>query len=178
MFQRLTAFAVLPLLLVAGEIGTVQNNVYHHNRTGIEFTLPSGWSVGSQKPSADGAQMVYVKDSVTEAMGAAWFKLQSVDAENIPAFLDRRLDAKVAQRNNFQSYRFRPDSVQRTTIGGHPAIGAVADYVSAGQLKVEYITWIDAPNCRVLFSVQMPVGQFPAFQPLFDELIRSVVFPN
>jgi hypothetical protein len=84
MFQRLTAFAVLPLLLVAGEIGTVQNNVYHHNRTGIEFTLPSGWSVGSQKPSADGAQMVYVKDSVTEAMGAAWFKLQSVDAENIP----------------------------------------------------------------------------------------------
>ena len=25
MFQRLTAFAVLPLLLVAGEIGTVQN---------------------------------------------------------------------------------------------------------------------------------------------------------
>ena len=39
--------------------------------------------------------MVYVKDSVTEAMGAAWFKLQNVDAANIPAFLDRRLDAKV-----------------------------------------------------------------------------------
>jgi hypothetical protein len=88
------------------------------------------------------------------------------------------LDAKVAQRNNFQNYRFRPGSVQRTTIGEHPAISAVADYVSAGQQKVEYITWIDGPNCRVLFSVQMPVGQFTAFQPRFDELIRSVAFPN
>ena len=122
--------------------------------------------------------MVYVKDSVTETMGAAWLKLQNVDAANIPAFLDRRLDARVAQRNNFQSYRFRPDSVQRTTIGGHPAISAVADYVSAGQQKVEYITWIDAPNCRVLFRVQVSATVFPAFQPRFDELIRSVAFPN
>jgi hypothetical protein len=42
MFHRFTAFAALPLLLVAGEIGTLQYNVYHHNRTGIEFTLPAG----------------------------------------------------------------------------------------------------------------------------------------
>jgi hypothetical protein len=87
----------------------------------------AGWSIVSEKPSADGAQMVCVKDSVTETMGAAWFKPQNVDAANIPAFLDRRLDAKAAQRNNFEGYRFRPDSVQRTMIGGPPAFSAVAD---------------------------------------------------
>ena len=41
MFQRLTAFAVLPSLVVAGEIGTIRNNVYHHNRRPAQSSDPA-----------------------------------------------------------------------------------------------------------------------------------------
>lgn len=33
-------FALLPLIAAAQPMGTLENGVYHHNRTGIEFALP------------------------------------------------------------------------------------------------------------------------------------------
>jgi hypothetical protein len=76
--------------------------------------------------------MVYVKDSVTETMGAAWFKLPNVDAANIPAFLDRRLVAKDAQRN-FEGYRFRPIACSVPSSTG-ATTGEVSGGVPQGRL--------------------------------------------
>jgi hypothetical protein len=53
------ALAVFPLLAAAlpataqspvkvREFGTLANNVYHHNWTGTEFTLPAGWTLVTQ----------------------------------------------------------------------------------------------------------------------------------
>jgi hypothetical protein len=33
--------------------------------------------------------------------------------------------------------------MQHITIGGRPALSAIADYVSAGQKMVEHVTWVD-----------------------------------
>jgi hypothetical protein len=81
------------------------------------------------------------------------------------------------QRNNFQSYRYRPESVQHTTINGHPALSAVADYVMAGRKMVEYITWIDGEQSRVVFAGDVPTEDLPNFQALFDPVIQSAVVP-
>jgi hypothetical protein len=88
-----------------------------------------------------------------------------------------RLDAKVVQRNNFQGYKFRPESVQHTTIGGRPALSAIADYVGAGQKMVEYVTWVDGERSRVVFVGRMPVSDLADFQTRFEPVIRSVIVP-
>ncbi len=118
-------------------IGEVQNGVYHHNRTGIEFSVPSDWVVVRQGHASEGAQTVWLKDTVTNAIGTAWMKARAIDPANTPAMMERRLDVKVAQRNNFEGYKFRTDSVQKTTIGGKPALSAVADYTRTGEQMVE-----------------------------------------
>jgi len=96
---------------------------------------------------------------------------------SISAVMNRRLDSKVAQRNNFQGYTFRADSVRQTTIGGKPALSAVADYMQTGQQMVEYITWIDGEKSRAVFSVRLPASELPGFQSRFDAIIQSAMVP-
>ena len=73
--------------------------------------------------------MVLLRDTLSNLIGLVWLKPRTIDPANIPAVMNRRLDNKVAQRNNFEGYKFRSDSVRQTTIGGKPALSAVADYV-------------------------------------------------
>lgn len=104
-------------------------------------------------------------------------KRRDADAAGLESLMSGRLDVKVAQRNNFQSYKYRPDSVQHTTIGGRPALSAVADYVSVGKKRVEYLTWIDGEKSRVVFTVRLPASEFTDFRTLFDPVIQSAIVP-
>jgi hypothetical protein len=54
------------------------------------------------------------------------------------------------ERNNFQNYTYRPESVHHTTINGNPALSAVADYVMAGQKMVEYLTWVAGETAKTV----------------------------
>jgi hypothetical protein len=188
MARRFLAFAFLPLIASAVSaqtqtsgktqaMGALENGVYHHYRTGIEFTLPPDWVVVSQGWASGGAQYVNVRDTVSNVIGLVWLQRRTIDTASIPAAMSRRLDSKVAQRNNFEGYKFRSDSVQQTTIGGKPALSAVADYMRTGQQMVEYITWIDGERSRVNFSARMPASELPGFQNRFDTIIQSVVVP-
>ncbi len=157
--------------------GQVQNGVYHHNRTGIEFSLPPDWVVVSQEHASSGAQTVLLRDTLSNQTGLVWLKARTIDVASIPAVMNRRLDSKVAQRNNFQGYTFRADSVRQTTIGGKPALSAVANYVQAGRQMVEYITWIDGEKSRAVFSVRLPTSELPGFQSRFDAIVQSAMVP-
>jgi hypothetical protein len=158
-------------------IGTLENGVYRHNRTGVEFTVPPDWVIASQGGASGGAQAVMLRDTVTNEIGTVWLKARNADPADIPALMNRRLDVKVMQRNNFEGYKFRSDSVQQTTIGGKPALSAVADYVRNGQPMVEYVTWVDGEKSRVVFGARMPASALPGFQSRFDGIIQSVVVP-
>jgi hypothetical protein len=167
----------IPVLAQLHANGTLKNGVYHHNRTGIEFTLPPDWVIVSQGHASSEAQTVLIRDTVTDIIGTVWLTPRTVDPADIPALMSRRLDSKVAQRNNFEGYRYRPDSVQQGTVGGRPGLRAVADYVRAGQQMVEYITWVDGEKSRVAFSARMPASELPAFQSRFDDVIQSAMVP-
>lgn len=157
--------------------GTLENGVYHHNATGVQFAVPFDWVIVSQVPASGGAQDVLFRDTVTNIIATVWFKARTVNPADIAALMDRRLDSKVIQRNNFQGYKYRPESVQHTTIGGQPAVTAIADYVRAGKPRVEYLTWIDGEKSRVVFSARMPASELAAFQPRFEGLIQSATVP-
>ncbi|MGD0298707.1 MAG: hypothetical protein ABSE86_16510 [Bryobacteraceae bacterium] len=159
-------------------LGTVENGVYHHSLTGIEFALPAEWAIVSQaRASEPGAQVIKLKNSISNEIATIWLKRRNADSADIQALMSGRLDDKVIQRNNFQGYKYRPESVQHTTVGGRPALSAVADYLTAGQKMVEYLTWIDGESSRALFAGRMPAAELADFQTRFDPIIRSAVVP-
>lgn len=158
--------------------GTLENGVYHHNLTGIEFILPTDWVIVSQAlASQRGAQVVKLKNSISNEVATVWLKRRNADPADIQALMSGRLDDKTIQRNNFQGYKYRTESVQHTTIGGRPALTAVADYVSTGQKMVEYVTWVDGEKSRVVFVGRVPAPELADFQARFDPVIQSAVVP-
>lgn len=165
--------AVLP---VRGQPGTLVNGTYHHNLTGIEFAVPAEWVIASQGPASEqSAQVVKLRDAVSNAIGTVWLKARVTALTDIQALMNERLDAKAMQRNNFEGYKYRPDSVLKTTIGGRQALSAVADYVSHGQKMVEYLTWADGEKSRVVFVGRVPASELADFQMRFDPVIQSAI---
>jgi hypothetical protein len=118
-----------------------------------------------------------LKDVESNVVGTVWMKRRNAEKADLQALLNDRLDVKATQRNNFQSYAYRPESVQHTTINGRPALSAVADYVMAGQKMVAYLTWIDGEKSRAVFAGRVPPGELANFQTLFDSVIQSAVVP-
>jgi hypothetical protein len=159
-------------------LGALENGVYHNNLAGIELTIPPNWVIASQGPSSTpDAQVLKLKDVASNVVGTVWMKRRNAEKANLEALMNDRLDVKAAQRNSFQSYRYRTESVQHTTINGRPALCAVADYVMAGQKMVEYLTWVDGEKSRAVFAGRVPPGELANFQTLFDSVIQSVVVP-
>ena len=116
--------AVLP---AQTQLGTFANGIYHHNLTGIEFAVPAEWVIASQGPSSEqSAQVIKLRDAVSNAIGTVWLKSRIAAPADIQALMSERLDVKATQRNNFEGYKYRTDSVRNTTIGGRPALSAVA----------------------------------------------------
>lgn len=181
----LSSFAVLTGgMILWGQIekgapsfGTLDNGIYHHNATGIQFAVPLDWVIVSQVASSGRAQNILLRDTVTNTIATVWLKARAVNPADIPALMDRRLDSKVIQRNNFEGYKYRPESVQHTAIAGDPAVSAIADYVRAGQPRVEYLTWIDGEKSRAVFSARMPASKLEAFRPRFEAVIQSAIVP-
>jgi hypothetical protein len=186
MFASVAAIAALipvqtqtktQIAVKAQSIGELQGGVYRHNRTGIEFAVPPDWVIVSQGYADGGAQMVFLRDTISNVIGTVWLKARTVDPADIPALLNRRLDNRIKERNNFEGYKYRSESVRQRTIGGQPALSAVADYLTNGQQMAEYVTWIEGPKSRVLFNSRMPASELPAFQSRFDAIIQSAVLP-
>jgi hypothetical protein len=192
MAKRLFMFAFLPLtagaLPVQAQIakapiskpqsmGTFENGVYHHNRTGIEFTLPPDWVIVTQEWADGGGQSVLVRDTVSNVIGTVWMKARTIDPADIPALLNRRIDNRMRERNNFEGYKYRSDSVRQMTIGGRAALSGIADYLRNGQQMVEYTTWVEGEKSRVVFGSRMPATSLPGFQSRFDTAIQSAVVP-
>jgi hypothetical protein len=187
MAKRFLVFAFLTLIVGAiavqaqtsgktHSMGSLDNGIYQ-DATGVQFTLPPDWVAVSHAPASDGAHTVLLRDTITNVIATVWLKPRTVDPANIPALMSRRLDSKMAQRNNFEGYTYRTESVQNTTIGGKPALSAVADYVRTGQKMVEYLTWIDGEKSRVAFVARMPASELADFQGRFDAVIQSALVP-
>jgi hypothetical protein len=176
--NRTFIFALLPLIAAIPALaqGSLENGVYQ-DQTGVKFTLQPDWVVVSHASASDGAHTVLLRDTITNVIATVWLKSRTVDPADIPALMSRRLGSKLAQRNNFEGYRYRPESVQNSTIGGRPALSAVADYVQAGQKMVEYLTWVDGERSRVAFVARMPASELADFQGRFEAVIQSAVVP-
>ena len=166
------------LILLAVTAASAQVGRYHNPATGIEFTLPAGWSVVKTTPTSDNGDTVTLMDAVSKREAAVWMRaekhptLRTQDGQ-IPKLLLAALDAKAASRTNLTGYQVRSDSIQPRVIGGQQALSAVADYTQNGHPMVEYLTWIFSPKAHALFYGRAPAASLDAFRARLDEVVVS-----
>ena len=94
-------------------MGTLENGIYQ-DKTGVQFTLPPDWVIVSHGSASHGARTVLLRDSITNIIDTVWLKPRT-----------GRLDDKVMQRNNFEGYKYRPDSVRTPQLAGGQALSAL-----------------------------------------------------
>jgi hypothetical protein len=84
----------------AQTMGEVRNGVYRHNRTGIEFAVPSDWVIVSEGRASSGAQTVMVRDTVSNVVATVWLKARIANPADIPALMSRpsRHEDRAAQQ--------------------------------------------------------------------------------
>jgi hypothetical protein len=154
-----------------------QNGRYHHPATGVEFTLPSGWSIVKSGPSTSGGDTVTLTDSVSKREAAVWIRAEKHPTDQIQKLLVAALDKKAASRTDLTGYKVRPDSIQPRVIGGQQALTAVADYTRNGRPMVECLTWIFSPKTHVLFFGRAPAADLESFRVRLDALANSAAVP-
>lgn len=179
------------------QYGWFKDGRVHNNWTGLEFTLPSDWAYVGQNPSSGAGQMVVLKDTTEKAQFAAvWMRKEAIPDAEKPKRLEWELSAKPQQRywQDFKDYKIRPESVQWKTIGGNPAVVAVADYSGiwgqavedyrgawgqkgATRRMTEYLVWICGRNTYVFFFARTTPANLAELQSRFDEIIGTAVIP-
>jgi hypothetical protein len=186
--QRVVSLMARRLSTVAEDgpnlpLGSFENGRYRHYLTGVEFTLPSDWSVRSQQHQASGGDKVNLVDSsIRTAHAFVWIKPVDSSQDEIAGLLLARMQFKIGEQrrapNGYVDYHLRPDSVQRRTIGGQQAWSAVGDYVSAhGEPMSEYLTFIESAKSRVFFSVVAAAPDFANVQTRFEQVLQTALIP-
>lgn len=171
-------------------LGVVEGGHYRHLRTGVEFDLPTGWSVQSteraaitNQPSAEQGELARLANSEFPAVYAAVWMVKT-DTLDISKALKSAIAGRIAQRRGpqpgigtFVDYDVRDGSIRQAWIGGAQAQKATADYEQRGQELSEVLTWIYTARAKVLFFALVRRSDAAAFQARFDELVQTAIVP-
>ena len=174
---KLAAAILFVSTAASAQIGSLQNGRYRHIATGVEFTLPAGWSVVKASPSSAKGDTITLLDSVSRREAAVWIRAEKHPSGQIQRLLIAALDAKAASRTDLAGYRVRQDSIQPRVIRGQQALSAVADYTGNGRPMTEYLTWIFSPKTHALFYGRTPTASLDAFRGRLDAIVNSAVVP-
>ena len=177
-----------PAPVLSQPAGTLSNGRYHHNNTGVEFDLPTGWAIGVTRPrDGDPNTLTVLADPARRVIFAsADMRKAELPVANISGALSRAVPVLIGRRAGqtgqtaphlAQNYTIRPGSEQRTLIGGEQAVQAIADYQENGKPIVELLTWVYSEHTHVFFMTKMPAENLPVEQPLFDQMVRSASVP-
>jgi tetratricopeptide (TPR) repeat protein len=165
--------------------GVLNGNHYHHNPTGTEFDLPTGWSIGITKPiDGNPQEMTVLVDPDGRAIfaSAAMSKVETPPS-SISGALSRAVPQLLARRagslppHRVAGYQIRSGSVQQTVIGGNQAVQAIGEYQQGGQSIAEILAWIYTEHTRVYFFAKTAANDLPDLQISFEQLVQSARIP-
>ena len=173
---------VRPPLLVTG-------GVFHHDRSGVDLTLPDGWSVqGMETATNDPGEMAVLADAGHKATWASvWMFRTETHPADIRNLLDNGLARKIASRTGkkerlpdeafVENYRIRPGTVEHTLVNGQQALRAIGEYKDAGEPITELLVWIYTVHGRAYFDLRAQASKFETVQAAFEQLIQSARIP-
>lgn len=166
----------------------VTGGVFHHDRSGIEFTFPDGWSVREMATaSSDPGEMAILGLPDQGAVfGSVWMRKIDTHPADIPGLLDAALTRKLASRAGktgaideavIDGYKIRPGGVEHLVINGQQALRAIGDFQEAGREFTEQLLWIYSAQSRAYFDLRGTASEFEKVQPVFEQLIESTRLP-
>lgn len=158
----------------------VKGNEYRDPEFAVSVTLPQGWSVGDAVRWGDREVTANLKDA-RRFVGSFDFQKRPATThsdEEAYAALATNPESKAKLRTpTLPDYRVRPDSIQRRTVGGRPALSCIADYTS-GQIEFsEYLTWISGENAGAQVFASVPRAELESLRHRLDPIIDSVKLP-
>jgi len=184
-----TIAAPVPSRILARQPLPVTGGVFHHDRSGIDLTLPDGWSVqGMETATNDPGEMAVLTDAGHKA---AWASVWIFRAETHPAdirnLLDDSLARKIASRTGkerlptegvVENYKILPGTEEHMLVNGQEALRAIGEYKeAAGEPITELLVWIFTEHARAYFDLRARASKFEIFPPAFEELIQSTRIP-
>jgi hypothetical protein len=168
--------------------GVLENGHYHHNPTGVEFDLPSGWAVGRTLPrDGDPYQLTVLVDPSRKATFASAYMIKmDTPPANIPLLLSRAVPMLIGRRAGqtgataphlAANYKIREGSEQKTLIAGRQAVRAIGELDQGGKQFNELLAWIDTEQTRTFFVVRMTPENLAALQAPFEQMLQSARIP-
>ncbi len=184
---RTTAASDPPQLLVRPAL-PVTGSVFHHDRSGIDLTLPAGWSVRQMETASnDPGEMAVLADPDHKAIFASvWMRRTETHPADIPKLLDAALTRKLASRAGrtgaideqvVEDFKIRSGSVEHTVINGQQALRAIGEYQQSGRPITELLVWVYTEHARTYFFLRAQPSQIETLQPAFEQLIQSARIP-
>lgn len=161
--------------------GEVVDGRYRNFRSGVEFTLPPGWSIVSEGPSSDTGEIVILEDANSNTVHAAvWTIPAELTKEVIAQWLEVEIGAKVRQRHEmgWKAYSIRLNDVSQPIINGEQGLVFIADYQDKdGNPMVEYMTSIYGEHSRAFFFARIAANELGTLKTRFDPIIYSAKVP-
>lgn len=159
-------------------LGTLQNGVYHHTKTGTEIALPPGMSVTQDSASSGGGEAVILNDSGMLSY-FVWIKADDVAAAEVPAKLEGDVAYKIHQRtvDGAQGFQVRPGTQLKYAPGNAAQALAVAFDIGKDGAQVEYDVFARTGKTQVYFRCICPASLVASAQDRMQILVRATTIP-
>jgi len=159
--------------------GTLEGGVYRHTLTGMEITLPPGWTVTGDGLYSRGGEMVYLWNRNPYLVANVWLMPDSEAAADIPRLLEGDLDYRVKERTiwGLAGYRVRPETVKPWLPGGRQALSAVAEFDANGVKMIEYLTFVRSEKTQIFFYGTVPAAYVTQCQAFLDSVTSKIRLP-
>lgn len=157
---------------------TGQCGHYSHKATGVELTVPPGWSLVDRVSNAsDGGDMAVLRDANNSNVVSVWMIAEAHPAAELAALLRHDLETKPARRTGIEGWKIRPESIQMGGSGDHQFLEAIADFTVNGTKMVEYLVWARSPRSHVFFFGTAPAAPQGSFPNKFAQIIATAIIP-
>jgi hypothetical protein len=181
-----TAASVQPDFPTEGSV-MVENGRFYHKPSGVEFDMPSGWSVNrTQFSNGASGESAILQDSSGKATVISVYILKvPTDPDNIPKVLAGVLPHLIAMRAGqtggprqmTPNYTIREGSTDQSSINGHQAVRAIGDFTRGDKNFSELLAWIDTENTRTYFFLRALAKDLPDVEAPFNQMVQTAKIP-
>ena len=148
---------------------------YQDAAFGFSVAAPADWIFFRPEANDDRAK-VAIEMLDPEAMASSELFVTAV--ENLKPEEKKSLrgwaDSEVVDGSKvLKDFKVRPESWKERTVGGHPGLSLIGDYVDGQEKQVGYSVFSLGSSNAVNFRLRMAAKDFEAFQPKFEAIIDS-----